>query len=101
MLNRRRELMNKCLHKEPYKLSYFYSHHLPLAQLVGQDVHHEGPVQMVQLDVRPVQVVDQDVQPVQVVIKMFNFLWWIMKKFSWSSKMSGQIRWWTKISSFL
>ena len=32
---------------------------------------------------------------------MFNFLWWIMKKFSWSSKMSGQSRWWTKISSLL
>ena len=38
MLNRRRELMNKCLHKEPYKLSNFYSHHLQKAQLVVQEV---------------------------------------------------------------
>jgi hypothetical protein len=59
MLNRRRELMNKCLHKEPYKISDLYSHHLQQAQLVGQDVHldqlsledqEEGPVQLVQHD---------------------------------------------------
>jgi hypothetical protein len=39
MLNRRRELMNKCLHKEPYKLSKFYSYHLHHDQLhlVDQD----------------------------------------------------------------
>jgi hypothetical protein len=60
MLNRRRELMNKCLHKEPYKLSNFYSHHLQQAQPVDQDVHHDQ-LPLVDQD----QLVDQDVQLVQ------------------------------------
>jgi hypothetical protein len=74
MLNRRRELMNKCLHKEPYKLSNFHSNHLQQPQPVDEDVHHdqpplvdqEGPAQMALQEVWPAQMVDQDDQPVQV-----------------------------------
>jgi hypothetical protein len=72
-LNRRRELTNKCLHKEPFKLSNFYSHHLQQAQLVGQHGHLTSIlgqwtkmsglcVQLVHQDVRPVQLVQDDVQ---------------------------------------
>jgi hypothetical protein len=50
MMNRMRELMNKCLHKEPYKQ----------AQPVDQDVHHDQPP-LADQD----QLVDQDVQLVQ------------------------------------
>ena len=41
MSGRWRELVNKCLHKEPYKLSDFYSHNLQQAQLVDQDVQQK------------------------------------------------------------
>ena len=63
MLNRRRELMNKCLHKEPFKLSNFYSS--PLQQLGAQDVQHdqlhqENQDQLVQQDVQVDQVLPVD-----------------------------------------
>ena len=69
--------MNKCLHKEPYKLSNFFSHHLQQAQPVDQDVHHDQPPlvdqdQLVRDDVQivhaehNVQVVDHNEQLVHV-----------------------------------
>ena len=66
MLNRRRELMNKCLHKEPYKLSNFYSQHLQQAQQVDQDVHHDQ-LPLVNQD----QLVHHDVQLYKMMSRLF------------------------------
>ena len=57
MLNRRKELMNRCLHKDQYKLSNYYSYPSAFQVLLLQDDDHnqDDHVQPETLDTEDVQ----------------------------------------------